>query len=374
MTKPQNIETKRHEKALILGIEAPYNPTKHIETYFEEFRNLVRTDQIDYDHELFIKLRSIDPAYFISKGKLTQIQEFCNQNNIQQIIVSEPLTSQQVRNLSEMLNGTILDRTDLILEIFQKAAHSAEGKTQVEIAFLQHQKTRLAGRGISFSQQAGMIGTRGPGETIKEKELRHLNQQIHKLKKELDKLQKIRETQRKRRLQSHEPFICLIGYTNSGKSTILNQLTKSDVLAEDKLFATLDTTTRQLYLDGTKKGLISDTVGFIQLLPHQLIEAFKSTLSELEYADLLLFIIDISDPNWEEHIGVVQDILDELEIEKDVLYVFNKIDKAKNFESYQNDIEKYKPNVVTSALSRDGLKELSDYLSQWKHEVKENQE
>ena len=247
----------------------------------------------------------------------------------EQVIISEPLTTQQVRNLGNVLECDIIDRTELILEIFDESAHSAEGKTQVAIAKWQHLKSRVSGKGIHLSQQAGGIGIRaGAGETLKEKEIRHINQQIQRLKKELDRIQRARDTQRKRRHNNQVPQLCLIGYTNAGKSTLLNILTKSNVLAEDKLFATLDTTTRELFVNGEKKGVISDTVGFIQQLPHRLIEAFKSTLSELKYANLLLHVIDISDPNWQEHIEVVHKILDEIGIEKEMLYVFNKGDKV----------------------------------------------
>ena len=366
MVKPQNTKTLYHSKTLILGIDAPYNKTKHIDAYYEEFINLIRTDEIKYDKELFIKLRDIDSSYFLTKGKLEELKDFCQENEIEYVIISEPLTAQQSRNLSDYIECSVRDRTELILHIFYNAAHSAEGKTQVEIALLQHKKTRVAGQGVHFGQQTGGIGVRGgPGETAKEKELRHINDSILNLKKQLKKLQTTRETQRKQRLKNQEPFICLIGYTNSGKSTILNMLTKANVLAQDKLFATLDTTTRQLYIEGNKVGLISDTVGFIQLLPHSLVEAFKSTLSELEFADLLLHVIDLSDQNWEEHIKIVHEILEELEIEKDILYVFNKSDKLENTEVIEGEIDKYKPHVITSALTKEGLFSLKEYLKNW---------
>jgi GTP-binding protein HflX len=277
------------------------------------------------------------------------------------------LSPHQARNLEDYLNCTIIDRTDLILDIFEKAAISAEGKTQVTIAKLQHEKTRLAGKGIHFSQQEGVVGLRGgPGEKAKERERRHIENQILQFKKQLVTIQKSRDVQRKQRLGRKIPQLCLIGYTNAGKSTILNALTKSDVLAEDKLFATLDTTTRALFLNGTQKGVISDTVGFIQQLPHQLIEAFKSTLSELQYADLLLHVIDISDANWQSHINVVHQILEELGIEKDMLYVFNKSDKATNIASLMPEIEQYQPHIIISATSKKGLDPLISYLNSWK--------
>lgn len=251
------------------------------------------------------------------------------------------------------------------MQIFEKAAHSAEGKTQVGIAMLQYKKTRIAGKGVSMSQQAGHFGTRGPGETAKEKELRHINNNILRLRRQLAVMHKARETQRKRRINAQVPHICLIGYTNAGKSTILNALTKSNVYAQDQLFATLDTTTRELYIDGQKKGLLSDTVGFIQLLPHQLIEAFKSTLSELQYADLLLHVVDASNPNFPDHIKVVQDILTELKVNKPILYVFNKADKIINNTRFMEDIIPYMPRVIVNSLSKETLQELNDFLASW---------
>lgn len=264
-----------------------------------------------------------------------------------------------------MLHRRLFDRTKLILEIFEKSAHSAEGKTQVAIAILEHDKTRMAGKGIHMSQQAGGIGQHGgPGETQKEKEKRHIETSILKLQKQLETIQKARQTQRKQRLNSGVKQLCLIGYTNAGKSTILNALTKSNILAENRLFSTLETTTRELYINGKKKGVLSDTVGFIQQLPHQLIEAFKSTLSELEFADLLIQVIDVADQNWPAHIKVVNQIVQELGLEhKEMLYVFNKIDAAPDL-NYER-LEPYQPHVVVSAASKQGLKELIDYLDQW---------
>ena len=357
--------TIRHPRTLLVGIHSPYNTTKNIESYFEEFINLVKSNNITYDHLLFIKLRSIDPGHYLTQGKLEELIDVCKQHNIEEVVISEPLSPQQERNLNEALHCRVFDRTQLILEIFEKGAHSAEGKTQVELAMLQHRKSRLAGRGIHLSQQAGRIGTRGPGETAKEKETQHIERRMLKLKRDLEQLARHRQVQRKQRLLSNLPLICLIGYTNAGKSTILNKLTKSDVLAEDKLFATLDTTTRELYIDGQKIGLISDTVGFIQQLPHHLIEAFKSTLTELYYAHLLLQVIDISDPNWQTHIQVVLEILKELEVDKPMLYVFNKLDKIELTDTLELALNKYQPQVLVSAETKNGLDPLINFLRTW---------
>ncbi len=366
MTKPQDISTQRQPRTLLIAVHAPYNPTSTIESYYEEFVNLAHTNAITQYELIKVKLRTIDPAYFFTAGKLDELTAFIKNNTIERVIISEPLAAQQERNLSTLWHADVIDRTALILEIFERGAQSAEGKTQVAIAVLQYKKARLTGRGISMSQQTGFIGTRGPGETAKEKELQHLERLISSLQKELERIEKTRATQRKQRLLHGTPLMCLIGYTNAGKSTILNKLTKSDVLAENKLFATLDTTTRELYINSKKKALISDTVGFIQLLPHTLIEAFKSTLSELQYADLLLQVIDISDLDWKNHIAVVNTILTELQVQnKPMLYIFNKADKILLTENLKRELESYQPYVVISALSKEGIAPLVTFLQNW---------
>lgn len=368
MAKPKEHSTLSHPKTLLIGVHAPYNNTEDINAYYDEFLHLVSSNDIEYDDSLFIKLRTVDPGYFFTKGKLEEIRAVCEEKEIEEVIISEALTARQERNLSQLFHCRVFDRTQLILEIFEKSAHSAEGKLQVAIAMQKHRKSRIAGGGIHMSQQAGHIGGRGPGETAKEKELRHLDDKILRFKKQLKSVETARETQRKRRLNSGIAHICLIGYTNTGKSTLLNQLTKADVLAEDKLFATLDTTTRELFVEGEKKGVISDTVGFIQQLPHNLIEAFKSTLSELNYADLLLHIIDSSDKNWKEHVKVVNEILEELGVEKNMLYVFNKCDVPEEDQIPEQERERYQPHVSISAHSKEGILPLLSFLHEWEKE------
>lgn len=358
-------------KVLLVAIQAPYNKTNYIQSYFEEFVNLVKSNGTQYDDIIYFKLRSIDAGTFITEGHLENIKKICDEKNIDELIISEPLSPQQERNLHDYLQVKIFDRTQLILEIFEKAAHSAEGKAQINIAMLEYQKSRLAGKGIHLSQQAGIMGIRGGfGETAKEKERRHIEDHILKLKKHLEQLHKTRETQRKQRLKSNLPLFCLVGYTNTGKSTILNALTKSNVLAEDKLFATLDTTTRELFINGKKKGLISDTVGFIQQLPHHLIEAFKSTLAELQYADLLLHVVDISDPTWQSQIMIVRHILTDLNADRPMLYVFNKIDKITMTPELEHLIGDYQPHVLISAIKPHGLQPLIDFLETYQPEHK----
>ncbi|KKR97334.1 MAG: GTPase HflX [candidate division TM6 bacterium GW2011_GWE2_41_16] len=364
----ETFSTRINPKALIVGIQTPENYSIDIESYFEEFRNLVETNGIVYDHEVYMKLRSIEPSTFITKGKLTELICLCEKENIEEVVFSEVLNTQQVKNLKKLLKVSVFDRTELILEIFEKNALSAEGKLQVELAWLQHKKARLAGRGIGMSQQAGHIGGRGPGETQKEKETQHIELHILKIKKNLERLSQVRATQRKQRLGTSTPRFCIIGYTNAGKSSLLNALTKSDVLAENKLFATLDTTTRELFIDGKKKALISDTVGFIQQLPHSLIEAFKSTLDELVYAHLLIHVVDSSNKNWQQHIRVVTTLLKEMGLEQKPLFtVFNKIDLLSEEEKQKLLVQaqEHAPFCLASTLSDAGLQDLLSYLSSW---------
>lgn len=366
MTRPQALDTNPHVKTLIIGVYTPYNLDVDVDSYFDEFVNLVHSNGIEEDHGMFIKLRAIDPATFFTQGKLKEIADLCTKEGIEQIIISEPITSKQERNISSFLQCDVVDRTLLILQIFEKRATTAEGKVQVALAKLNFEKTRLSGRGASMSQQLGGIGVRGPGETQKERELQHLEHLEVKLRRDLERLDRIRETQRKQRLVSNVPLICCIGYTNAGKSTIFNALTKSAVFAEDMPFATLETTTRELFINGKKKGLLSDTVGFIQQLPHHLIEAFKATLHELQYAHLLLQVVDVSDHNWESHIAIVHKILQELEVDKPMLYVFNKIDKVDPVILASYPFERYTPHVLTSATTKEGLQPLVDFLHDWR--------
>jgi GTP-binding protein HflX len=371
MTKPTSIVPIEQPKTLLIGVHSPFNPIKDIESYYQEFKSLAESNGVSAEHFVAIRLRSIDSATFLTLGKLEDVIALVKKEDIQEVIFSDALSPQQERNLSRLLSCRVFDRTDLILEIFEKGAQSAEGKTQVALAMLQHQKSRLSGKGLYMSQQGGRIGTRGPGETQKEKEVQHLEHLMLKLRRDLAKLQTVRETQRKQRLGSELPLMCLIGYTNAGKSTILNQLTKSSVLAEDKLFATLDTTTRELFIEKQKIGLLSDTVGFIQQLPHKLIEAFKSTLSELKHAHLLIQVVDASDSNWEEHITVVHDVLEELGAgDKEMVYVFNKIDKLPNKEMSDFLFRNYQPHIMIQANTAEGIEPLKTFLLEWKRNLK----
>ena len=354
---------EREPRTLVIGVHTP-RLRQDPSYYFDEFMQLVKTAEITPTKVINVKLRSIDNALFFTKGKLHEIIDFCSKNNIEAVVVSSLLTSMQERNLQDTLGCKVFDRAELIIEIFHRAATSAEGRIQVEMAYLEHLKSRLAGRGKEMAQQEGFVGARGPGESMKEELRRYYEEKMRQARKRLKQVARTREVQRKQRLRGGLPMVCLVGYTNAGKSSLLNTLTKSDILAEDKLFATLDTTTRELFLSHEKKVLLSDTVGFISQLPPRLIEAFKSTLDELQYATLLLHVTDISNPAWRDHIEVVNQTLEELEIKAPVLHVFNKIDmvEEEEREALLVEIKRYEPHVVTCAHNREGTNSIIEYL------------
>ena len=359
------IETSEQpERTLLLGIYLPGRSSWDMDDYYSEFENLVKTAGVQVTEKLFIKLRIIDRSYYLTKGKLNDLIEFCEENKIDRIISSVILTAVQQRNMEEVTSCEVIDRSQLILEIFRIAATTAEGKIQVEMAEVKTLKAKMAGTGKELDQQAFGTGSRGPGEKRKEKDVRYYKLLLEKAKRKLETLQQAREVQRKRRLSSGMPLVCFVGYTNAGKSSLLNIITKSDVLVEDKLFATLDTTTRELFLEKNKKILISDTVGFISDLPHDLVEAFRSTLDELRYADILLHVVDVSNRAWEEQATVVRETLDDLKIDKPVLHVFNKVDKLSKDEltEVSEKFSPYSPYVISSAMAKDGISDLRNFL------------
>ncbi len=368
MKHRQAIDSIQHPKTLLVGIYAPYNRMEQPEYYYEEFISLVKTLGIHYDLTHFMKVRAVDNNTFFTKGKMDELVKVCVDNKIELIIFSEILAPLQERNLETLLGCQIYDREKLILEIFKKSAHSSEGKIQVEMAEIEYLKTRIIGKGREFAQQEGIIGTRGPGETAKEEVKRIFADKLRQAKKRLETLERSREVQRKQRINSKFPLICIIGYTNAGKSSLLNRIAKGNVLAEDKLFATLDTTTRELFIDGQKKALISDTVGFISQLPHSLIAAFKSTLNELHHASVLLHIVDISNPAWKSHIEVVQTTLKELNVRQPVIYVFNKIDKLdpELNKHIAHDVATYQPQVFIHTQSKEGIEPLVSLLKKYR--------
>ena len=268
-----------------------------------------------------------DPRTFIGEGKVQELKELIQANNIDLVIFDNELSPSQGRALEEDMACRVIDRNALILDIFADRANTAEGKLQVELAQYQYLLPRLAGMGKNLSRQGGGIGTRGPGETKLESDRRHIRERINRLQDELEQVRKVRGVQRERRMKNSVPVVAIVGYTNAGKSTLLNHLTGAGIPANNRLFDTLDTTSRQLTVSDNLDVILSDTVGFIAKLPHHLVDAFRATLEELEYADLLLHVIDASDPNREEHIEVVDRLIAKLaKPGTPVLRCYNKAD------------------------------------------------
>jgi len=313
------------EKVVLVGVILPKQDKKIVFDHLEELKLLCRTAGGEVVKVFIQDLKNPNPAYLIGKGKAEEIAQFVQENNISAIIFDEELTPTQIRNLENLTNCKVLDRAAIILDIFASHARTKEAKTQVELAQYEYYLPRLTRQWTHLSKQYGGIGTKGPGETQIETDRRIIKRKIATLKHKLEEIDTQRSTQRKQREKFFK--VVLTGYTNAGKSTLLNLLTDANVLVEDKLFATLDSTTR---LVRTKKGyefLLSDTVGFIRKLPPNLIASFRSTLIEIVYADLILHIVDASHPNREEQIQVVEDTLREIKADKNKsLLVFNKID------------------------------------------------
>lgn len=331
---------------------------KTINENVEELKNLTISAGADVEEILCHKQDKPNPKYFISTGKLEEIKNIVDNKEIELVIFDNEITPTQQRNLQLKLDTKVLDRTALILDIFAQRAHSMEGKLQVELAQLNYLLPRLIGKGIELSRLGGGIGTRGPGETKLEVDRRKIRKRISLLEKKIYQLSVQRDTQRKKREERNIFQIALVGYTNSGKSTLLNATTDSDAYVEDRLFSTLDSTTRKLKIYPNSEVLISDTVGFIEKLPHQLIASFKSTLEEVKRTDLLLLVVDISNTNFENNIYSVKEVLKEIGVwQKPVVLVFNKIDKLSSGELNSLKI-KYKNSVFISALKRMGMPEL----------------
>lgn len=297
------------EHAVLLGVDTgEYD----CEVSLAELSQLCQTAGAETVCVVSQKLESPNPATYIGSGRLTEVKAFCEHNEVDLLIADGELSPAQQRNLERETNTRVIDRTTLILDIFAQRARSREGKIQVELAQLQYALPRLAGQGKSLSRLGGGIGTRGPGETKLESDRRHIRRRIYALKEELQQIDKRRNAQRARRKKDGIITVSIVGYTNAGKSTLLNTLTKAGVLAEDKLFATLDPTARKLTLPNGQSVMLVDTVGLVRRLPHHLVEAFKSTLEEAKAADLLLNVCDASDPTCAEHLEVTERLLSEL--------------------------------------------------------------
>ena len=350
-------ETKQAKnRAVLVGLNAHCLSAEENadDTSMEELADLLETAGGVCVGTVFQNKDAPDPRTFIGEGKAAEVKELVGAMGADMVVVDNPLSPSQQRVLSEELGVQVLDRAALILDIFAQRARTREGRLQVELAQYQYLLPRLLGMWTHLERQEGAIGTRGPGETQLETDRRHIRRKISKLEEELKDVRRVRATQRERRIKNEVPVVAIVGYTNAGKSTLLNRLTGADIPANNRLFDTLDTTTRTLEISDTCTVLLSDTVGFIRKLPHHLVEAFKATLEELSYADLLLHVIDASNPLWREQAAVVEQLIVELGAEQTPrIDVFNKCDR------FTGDILPHGADIVSiSAKTGQGLDEL----------------
>ena len=363
------------EKAILAGVHTGNGDilSDTTDESMAELEELAKTAGVCTVATLIQNRAAPDPGTYIGEGKLEELSNAASELGADVVIFDDELSPVQVRNISDYLDMKVIDRTALILDIFAMRAATKEGKIQVELAQLRYMLPRLTGLGRSLSRLGGGIGTRGPGETKLETDRRHIRRRIEYLTDELSEVQKHRDLLRSRRIKDGKTVVALVGYTNAGKSTLLNLLTDAGVLAEDKLFATLDPTQRSLTLSDRREIMLVDTVGFIRKLPHHLVKAFKSTLEEAALADVLLHVIDVSSDEYMTHIEIVEKILDELDAGgKPTIAVLNKIDAAEG-KIIPNTIEGCTKTVQISAKEQTGIDELmkmlEDVVPGKKHEV-----
>ncbi len=329
MTKTFDTSEKK-ERVILVAVDTGQNTTD-VEISLDELEELADTAGAETVGRLVQNREAFHPGTYIGKGKMDELREMSERFRADAVICDDELSPAQITNLQKELQVKVIDRTVLILDIFAAHARTSEGKLQVELAQLRYRSSRLTGFGQSLSRLGGGIGTRGPGEKKLEADRRLIKDRIALLNRQLKEVVQNRETMRRQREKNQTPTVAIVGYTNAGKSTLLNALTEANVLSEDKLFATLDPTTRSLLLEDGQKILFTDTVGFISKLPHQLIRAFRSTLEEAKYADLILHVVDASNPNYERQMDVVYETLKELEVrDKPVITAFNKIDRLED--------------------------------------------
>lgn len=363
MTKSEAIESPVVENAVLVGVQLPGQKTWEVEYSLRELGQLADTAGALVVASVIQVKEKPHPRTFIGTGKADEIKDLLDGAANGLVIFDDELTPSQQLNLEEIIDHKVIDRTGLILDIFAQHAHTAEGKIQVELAQLNYYLPRLKGLGIDMSRLGGGIGTRGPGETKLETDRRRLRQRIQQLNAELLHLGKVKELQRHKRQMSGVFGISLVGYTNTGKSSLLNKMTNADVLVEDKLFATLDSTSRKLEMPGGKSVVLSDTVGFINKLPHQLVAAFKSTLQEAKQARLLLHVIDASNPHMDKQVNAVNRILDEIGIQDTPqISIYNKIDLID--EDSRNSLGKEPNSLAVSTLSGEGMENIFELIDQ----------
>jgi GTP-binding protein HflX len=355
------IERSFREKIVLVGVTVPPATDEETERHLDELALLVDTAGADVAARVTQRRDHPDPATYIGRGKAEDLRELSLAVDADTVVFDDELTPAQSRNLEKLLGRSAIDRTAVILDIFAQNARTQEGKAQVELAQLRYRLPRLRGRGLALSQQAGGIGTRGPGETQLEVDRRRLVRRMTRLESELNQLTAQRRLQRKGRRRSRLASVSLVGYTNTGKSTLLNRLTDAGVLAENRLFATLDPRTRRMALPGGEPVLVSDTVGFVRKLPHQLVEAFRSTLEVVKESNLLVHLVDASSADPEDQIDAVRSVLAEIGAEGvEELLVFNKADR--NPEEAKRLAARYPGSLVVSAHTGEGIDQLLEAI------------
>ncbi len=347
----------KEERAILVGLDIYGEGAASL----EELEQLAHTAGAVVVSKLTQNRRVPDTATYIGKGKAEELALLCRAHNLNLVIFDDELSPSQIRNLSDIIGIRIIDRTALILDIFARRAVSREGKLQVELAQLKYRLPRLMGMGVMLSRLGGGIGTRGPGEKKLETDRRHIRRRIGEIERDLNKVRDRRQALRERREKNRIPVVALVGYTNAGKSSLMNALSGSSVLVENKLFATLDPIHRGIILPNGQEILLVDTVGFINKLPHDLIEAFKSTLEEAVYADLLLHVVDASSPNLEEQMSVVENLLDALGCGQTIITVYNKMDIIEE-KVFGAPVKK--PTAYISAMGKTGLDDLVDLIAE----------
>lgn len=355
------------ERVILVGVSE--QDGDDAEDSLAELAELVKTAGASVAGTLIQKRELIHPGTYVGTGKVVEIAELLEHTGATGIVCDDELSPAQLKNLETMLNTKVMDRTLIILDIFAARATTSEGKIQVELAQLKYRLSRLTGLGRSMSRLGGGIGTRGPGEKKLEIDRRLINDRIAQLNRELKEVVKHREIARAKRERNAVPVVAIVGYTNAGKSTLLNHLTDAEVLEEDKLFATLDPTTRMLELEGHQQVLLTDTVGFIRKLPHHLIEAFKSTLEEAKYADYIIHVVDASNPQRDKQMYIVYETLDHLGVKnKKILTLFNKID----IRTDDDPLQDFRADHVLqiSATENAGLDAVKDVLQEMLREDK----
>ena len=350
------LEKKLQERAVLVGLNADCFTKEQTATdeTLEELEALLETAGGFCTGKIIQNRHTPDPHSFIGEGKAQEVRMLVEATESTMVVFDNELSPGNIRALEEIIGVTVLDRSALILDIFAQRAKTKEGRLQVELAQYKYLLPRLSGMGKSLSRQGGGIGTRGPGETKLESDKRHIRERIHRLEEELEQVRKVRSVQRERRMKNSVPVVAIVGYTNAGKSTLLNHLTDAGIPANNRLFDTLDTTSRQLTVSDNLDVILSDTVGFIAKLPHHLVNAFRATLEELEYADLLLHVIDSADPNRDEHIEVVDKLINKLaKPGTPVIRAYNKADLVS-----REDLPGGKDVVHISAKQGRGMEEL----------------